>query len=162
MSLDGYIAGPAGEFDWIPRDPTIDWGAFMGRFDTVLLGRKTFELTAGKGSPGMRNLVFSRTLRAEEHPKVTLVSEGAAEVVEGLRQEEGKTIWLMGGGVLFQSLLEAGQVDGVEVAVVPILLGGGLPMLPALSRQVRLALTETRTYPSGIMRLSYDVQGGQA
>jgi dihydrofolate reductase len=162
MSLDGYIAGPNGEFDWIPMDPTVDWGAFMGRFDTVLLGRKTFEITAGKGSPGMRNFVFSRTLRQDRYPKVTVVSEGAREIVEGLRREEGKAIWLMGGGLLFQSLLEAGQVDGVEVAVVPILLGCGPPMLPASSRSVRLSLTKTHTYPSGIVALSYDVQRGSS
>jgi len=161
MSLDGYIAGPNGEFDWIPMDETIDWAAFMGRFDTVLVGRKTYEVATRPGSaaslPDMRTFVFARTLRAGEHPSVTVVSENTASVVEALRQESGKDIWLMGGGVLFRSLLEAGQVDAVETGVVPILLGRGLPLLPSLSRPVRLALTKTQNYPSGIVLLTYDV-----
>ncbi len=161
MSLDGYIAGPGGEFDWIPEEKTIDWGAFMGRFDTVLLGRKTYEITTAPGGearlPDMRAIVFSRTLRGNEHPGVTVVSENAGSAVAALKREPGKDIWLMGGGVLFRSLLEAGQVDVVETAVVPILLGKGLPFLPAASRPVRLALTKTQTYPTGIILLTYDV-----
>lgn len=160
-SLDGYIAGPKGEFDWIPMDETIDWAAFMGRFDTILMGRKTYELSTGPDSgaslPAMRTFVFSRTLRAGDHPNVTVVAEGADSVVEALRRESGKDIWLMGGGVLFQSLLEAGQVDGVETGVVPILLGRGLPLLPSLPRPVRLDLKKTQKYPSGIVLMTYDV-----
>lgn len=160
-SLDGYIAGPNGEFDWIPRDPAIDWSAFMRRFDTVLVGRRTFEIAMRAGSdaglPGMRTFVFSRTLKSSDHPNVTIVSEDAASVVEGLRRESGKDVWLMGGGILFRSLLEAGLVDVVEVGLVPILLGQGLPLLPSLPHPVRLRLTERQEYPSGIVRLTYDV-----
>ena len=87
-SLDGYIAGPNGEFDWIPKDPAIDWGAFMGRFDTVLMGRRTFEVTqrqgSGEGLPNMRTFVFSRTLRASEHPGITVVAVQ--------RYDDGKTV----------------------------------------------------------------------
>ncbi len=160
-SLDGYIAGPGGEFDWIPMDSTIDWAAFMGRFDTVLMGRRTYEISVaqhgGGSSPGMKTHVFSRTLRSADHPNVNVVAEGAARVVNELKAGPGKDIWLMGGGVLFSSLLEAGVVDGVEVGLVPILLGQGLPLLPPTPRRTRLALTRTQTYPSGIMLLSYDV-----
>lgn len=161
MSLDGYIAGPKGEFDWIPMDPAIDWGAFMARFDTVLVGRKTYEIavrgSSGGSLPAMRSFVFSRTLRPADHPKVTIVADGVSSLVAGLRNEPGKDIWLMGGGVLFQSLLEAGLVDGVEVGLVPILLGQGLPLLPPMRRSVRLHLNQTQTYPTGIMALTYDV-----
>lgn len=160
-SLDGYIAGPGGEFDWIPMDPAIDWAAFMGRFDTVLMGRRTFELTLGEGAPAsqsqMRTYVFSRTLKAENHPNVTIVGDNAASVVKALRAESGKDIWLMGGGVLFRSLLEADLVDGVEVGIVPILLGKGLPLLPPPARSAALRLVQSKTYPSGIMLLTYDV-----
>src|SRR3972149_11026704 len=107
VSLDGYIAGPAGEFDWIPNEPDIDWPAFMGRFDTVLMGRRTFEATLSQGdhnpSTGMRTYAFSRTLLGHDHPNVTVVRDRAADVVAELRRESGKEIWLMGGGVLFQS-----------------------------------------------------------
>lgn len=158
-SLDGYIAGPKGEFDWIPKDPSIDWGAFMGRFDTVLMGRRTYEIAArdgsGTGPSGMRTFVFSRTLRAKDHPKVTLVADDAAATVDGLRRQRGRGIWLMGGGVLFQSLLESGLVDVVEIGLVPILLGEGIPLLPSLPRPMRLALKQTKKYPSGILLLTY-------
>jgi dihydrofolate reductase len=161
-SLDGHIAGPGGEFDWIPDEPTIDWGTFMARFDTVLMGRRTYQVVTdpqtGATAPDMHAYVFSHTLRQADHPGVTIVAGGAARVVEELRRASGRDIWLMGGGVLFRSLLEARVVDVVEVAVVPILLGEGLPLLPPMSRHTRLALTATQTYPSGIVALTYSVE----
>jgi dihydrofolate reductase len=162
-SLDGYIAGPGGEFDWIPMDPEIDMAALMSRFDTVLMGRRTYEIAAGQSGasfPGMRTFVFSRTLRSADHPEATLVGEDAGDVINELRAADGKDIWLMGGGVLFRSRLEAGLVDGVEIALAPILLGQGVPFLPAMPARTRLTLTETKPYPSGIVLLSYDVKKG--
>jgi dihydrofolate reductase len=160
-SLDGYIAGPRGEFDWIPDEPAIDWGAFMARFDTVLMGRGTFEAALrqgrGGGVPGMTTYVFSRTLRPADHPDVTVVAGDAAGVVAGLRRGAGKDIWLMGGGVLFQCLLDAGLVDRVEAGVIPILLGGGIPLLPGPARRTRLAFTDIERYPGGILKIGYDV-----
>lgn len=136
-SLDGYIAGPGGEYDWIPLDPAVDFGALFARVDTVLLGRHSYELTrrepgaAGAWPAGARVYVFSRTLCAEDHPGVTVVRDDAAGAVAALRAEAGPgEIWLYGGGALFGALLAAGQVDLVEVTVVPVLLGGGVPLLP--------------------------------
>jgi dihydrofolate reductase len=161
-SLDGYIAGPNGEFDWIIQDPEIDFKALFKSFDTVLLGRRTFELTTtqkGPGMPGMRVIVFSRTLRPSDHPKVAIVSEDAGGAVAALRAQEGKDIWLMGGGVLFRSLLDAGQVDSVEVAVIPVLLGGGIPLLPPPDSRTTLQLAGSRIYnKTGIVSLEYTVQ----
>src|SRR5436190_18229854 len=74
MSLDGYIAGPAGEFDWIIMDPTVDFAAFYQEFDTVLMGRRTFAIARGN-MPGMRAYVFSRTLDARDHPGVTIIAD---------------------------------------------------------------------------------------
>ena len=166
MSLDGYIAGPNGEYDWIPMDPAIDWGAFMARFDTVLMGRRTFEVALRQGqagsTAGMRTYVFSRTLRTADYPTLTVVGENAAEVVANLRRESGKDIWLMGGGALFQSLLDANAVDVVEVGVIPILLGQGEPFLPSLSHRTRLALADIQKYPSGIVLLTYEVSKATA
>lgn len=161
MSLDGYIAGPKGEADWIIMDPEIDFGAIFAQFDTFLLGRRTFEAMgrAGQGgSPGVKTFVFSRTLRQQDYPKVTIVDEGAEETVTALRAEKGKDIWLFGGGSLFRSLLDAGLVDTVEVAIVPVLLGEGTPLLLPPARQKKLKLTEHRVYKkTGIVSLAYTV-----
>jgi dihydrofolate reductase len=162
-SLDGCIAGPGGEFDWVPHDPEVDFATLFSRVDTVLLGRHSYLLTREAGGapwpPGTRGYVFSRTLRPEDHPGVTIVADAAADVVAALRAEAGEgEIWLFGGGVLFGSMLEAGQVDSIEVTVVPVLLGGGVPLLPPGVPRTALALTGTRSYPSGMVTLSYTVQ----
>ena len=162
-SLDGYIAGPKGEADWIIMDPDIDFGALWDQFDTFLIGRRTFEvMTRGKkkagAMPGMKTLVFSRTLRQRDYPKVTIVADAAEEKVAALREESGKDIWLFGGGLLFRSLLAAGLVDTVEVTVVPVLLGGGIPLLPPPAKQVKLKLTGHKVYKTGIVSMEYAVK----
>jgi dihydrofolate reductase len=160
MSLDGYIAGPNGEYDWIPSDPDVDFRALWGRFDTLLMGRGTYKLVQdqGGGTRGMTVVVFSRTLRQSDHPKVTVVNDRAEKVLGELRDRPGKDIWLFGGGSLFRSLLDLKQVDAVEVAVVPHLLGGGIPFLEPPARQARLKLTDHRMYPkTGTVMLEYAV-----
>jgi dihydrofolate reductase len=162
VSLDGYIAGPEGEADWIIMDPEIDFAGMFEQFDTFLLGRRTFEPMARvqKGeTPGVKTFVFSRTLRQQDYPGVTIIAEGAEETVAALRAEPGKDIWLFGGGSLFRSLLNAGLVDTVEVAVMPVLLGGGIPLLAPPAPQKKLHLTGHKIYPTtGIVSLEYTVQ----
>jgi len=163
MSLDGFIAGPNGEYDWIVTDPDIDFAAMMARFDTFLIGRKTFEAMRRMGSeapptPGITNIVCSRTLKPGEYPGVTICPE-AERVVADLREKPGKDIALFGGGELFRSLLAAGLVDQVAVSVVPILLGGGIPFLPAPAGRARLKLRQHRVYEkTGTIGLEYDIQ----
>jgi dihydrofolate reductase len=108
---------------------------------------------------GMRVLVLSRTLKAPDHPKVTIVSDRVEETVAALRKEPGKDIWLFGGGELFRSLLQLNLVDTVEVAVIPVLLGGGIPLLPSPTHRARLELTGHRVYAkTGTVSLEYKVE----
>ena len=161
MSLDGYIAGPHGEFDWIIRDPEIDFGALFQQFDTLLVGRGTFEFMVEHGQatvPGMKLIVFSRTLQQCDFPDVTIVAGKEKEIVAALRVKPGKDIWLFGGGLLFRSFLDMGLVDTVEVAVIPVLLGGGIPLLPAPAKKATLKLTGHKVYGSGIVLLEYSKQ----
>ena len=162
-SLDGYIAGADGTYDWIPTDPDIDFGEIFATYDTLLMGRHTYEALAGEeGGPlwAKEVLVFSRSLSPEEHPGVEVVSGDVRARLEDLRSGPGRDIWLFGGGELFRSLLEMGQIDGVGVAVVPVLLGGGIPLLPPGDRRYGLRLHDHRIYPeSGIVSLEYEVVG---
>jgi dihydrofolate reductase len=160
-SLDGYIAGPNGEADWIIMDPEIDFRALFKQFDTFLLGRRTFETMASAGqgaTPGMRTFVISRTLRQLDHRGVTILGEGWEKTVAALREEAGKDIWLFGGGSLFRSLLDAGLVDTVETAIMPVFVGGGIPMLPSPAKRTRLQLAGHKIYGSGIVSLEYTVK----
>ena len=156
-SLDGYIAGPQGEADWIIMDPEIDFRELFEQFDTFLIGRRTFEGMPRGGNPGVRVLVFSRTLRQEDHPEVTIVAGNEKKTLNALRKEPGKDIWLFGGGTLFRSLLDAGLVDTVEVSVIPVLLGGGIPLLLPPARRAELKLTGHKIYKTGIVSLRYAV-----
>lgn len=166
MSLDGFIAGPQGEYDWIVMDPDIDFGEIFSQFDTILMGRQTFATTqtsAPGDAPdmfsGIQTIVVSRTLKQADYPKVTIVGDDWPQRLEALRQQPGKDIWLFGGGALFRSLAEACLVDTVEVAVVPVLLGGGIPLYPPPAGRMQLALAGQRTYPkSGIVSLEYSVK----
>lgn len=161
MSLDGFIAGAHGEHDWIVMDPDIDFAALMRRFDTFLIGRKTFEMMRhmGNGRParGITNVVCSTTLRPEDCPHATLTAD-AERVVADLRKTPGKDIALFGGGELFRSLLAAGLVDEVSVSTIPVLLGGGVPLLPSPAHRSKLRLKSHRVYEkTGIVGLDYEI-----
>jgi len=162
-SLDGYIADPDGATDWIVDEPEIDFEELFDQFDTLLMGRLTYEgmLKNADGFWGKKVLVFSRTLRQENHPEVTIVSGHIEQALKELRSQPGKDIWLFGGGELFRSLLEIGYVDTVEPAIIPVLLGGGRPFLPDPAVQRRLTLTGHRVYKSGIVWLEYEVQSAR-
>lgn len=163
MSLDGYIAGPNGEYDWIVIDPDIDFAAAQAGIDTYLIGRKTFDAMGRKASGrsrGIRNIIASRTLDPRDYPRLTVTADAARTVTE-LKTQPGKDIAIFGGGDLFRSLLAEGLVDRVEMAVIPVLLGGGVPLLPAPAGRTSLTLRAHRVYEkTGTVGLEYDVSHG--
>src|SRR6187455_948938 len=109
MSLDGFIAGPNGEYDWIVMDPAVDFAALFNQFDTAVMGRKTYDGMTAQGSdgsmPGLDVAVFSRTLPATTRPGFRIVNDDPREIVAELKAKPGRDIWLFGGGSLFRSLL---------------------------------------------------------
>jgi dihydrofolate reductase len=160
MSLDGFIAGPLGEFDWITADDSIDFGALFAEFDTFVMGRKTFDVMQAQGEQnpllGKRVLVASRTLAAAQAPGVELVANGVTERIAQCKTEAGKDIWLFGGGELARACFDARLVDTVEVALMPTLLTAGISLV-APGNHVALAYRTTKSMPSGIQMLTYDV-----
>ena len=165
MSLDGYIADLKGGYDWIVVDPEIDFGEMFKNYDAVLMGRKSYEASKGQGGygmPGPKAYVFSKTLRQSDVPDAT-VSNDPKQTVTELKKAKGKDIWLFGGGELFRSMLELQLVDAVEVAVIPVLLGDGLPLLPKSTGRAKLVLTKQRLFKkTGTVLLNYDVKYSKA
>jgi dihydrofolate reductase len=166
MSIDGFIATSDGGYDWIPMDDEIDFAAYLAKIDTLLMGRGTFETANATDEgraifDGMAVFVVSTTLDPAAHPGVTMIGgpgqEDVVQSVTELKASPGKDMWLFGGGVLFRALLEAGLVDRVEVAVVPRLLGTGLPLVPGLDSIEALELHSSEAFDSGIVLLKYDV-----
>jgi dihydrofolate reductase len=163
-SLDGFIADAQGAFDWIPDDPTVDFEGLFAKVDTYLLGRRTYDTVRAQSqaqSPftaGARIYVFSRTMTPGTENGVTIVRDDPVALARSLRHEEGSgEIWLFGGGELFATLLDAGQVDRVEVTVVPVLLGGGVPLVAHITKRSPLALIHSEVYPTGMVALHYKV-----
>jgi dihydrofolate reductase len=156
-SLDGFIAGPNGEADWIDIDPEVDFAALWAQFDTGLMGRRTYEAARKRlgeaAFAGLTTIVFSRTMKQQDHPKVTVVSELKPAWVQVLQTRSGKDIWLFGGSELFRSFLDSDHVDTVEVSVIPVLLGGGIPLLPPPYNPAKLRLLSHKVYRSGRVSL---------
>ena len=161
MSLDGYIAGPQGEADWIEMDPSVDvaafFTAFYAQFEIAIMGRRAYE-TYGGAVEGMDTYVFSRTLSPGPRKGVTIVGDEGAARLRKLRAGTGKDIWLFGGGSLFGRLASAGLVDTVEVSVMPVMLGAGRPVISDNTTRVKLRLLSSEA-SSGVLSLKYAVQG---
>ena len=164
VSLDGYIAGPNEEVDWLrwTQDVADISQQTFASADTVLMGRRTYEAGVRAGMrafPDARNVVFSRTLDPAEYPEVEIVESDAAEFVRRLKEEPGRDMILMGGGALARSLIVAGLVDTIGVNVQPIILGAGVPLLPETGTRVLLELLATRALAEGCVYSLYRVIG---
>jgi dihydrofolate reductase len=162
VSLDGFIAGPKGEYDWIVGDSSIDFGALFKEFDAAVMGRKTYEVMKANGGDGMLTgldvVVFSKSLPSRTAKGLRITNEEAGDVVKALKKQPGKDIWLFGGGELFRSLLDAGLVDTVELALMPVMIGSGIPLLPP-GALAKLELVDQKVLSaSGIVFVSYRVR----
>jgi dihydrofolate reductase len=161
--LDNYLARPDHAVDWLlwGDEAAAVTADYWKTIDTVLMGRKTYEVAVrsgqGRGYPGVKNFVFSRTLQETPGGHVTIIRGDAAEFVRGLKQQEGKDICLMGGGELARSLFEAGLIDEVGFNIHPVLLGSGIPLFHSMSRQIDLELRECRPFKNGCVYVSYRV-----
>ena len=130
-SLDGFIARKDDSVDWLFHDNNYGMSAFYNTIDTVLIGRKTYDLMVRLGLPyykGKTNYVFSRTKAGVEGEGIHYVSSDIGEFVESLRQRKGKDIWLVGGSVLIDSLLKRNLINEIILAVHPVILGEGIPL----------------------------------
>ena len=160
-SLDGYIAGPNGEFDWIVVDPEIDFEAMYAGFSGLVMGRRSYDVfvaTGGGVGPALPTYVYSRTLPEGERDGVTVIHDAIGHVRTLKNEPADKPLWLWGGGDLFRTLASAGLVDAVEVAVIPVLLGGGIKLLPSPGPRLTLRLRSHRLYATtGTLFLQYDI-----
>jgi dihydrofolate reductase len=163
-SLDNYLARPNHAVDWLKwSDEVTEFMAeFWPRIDTVIMGRKTYEVAAAAGRaggyPGVANYVFSRTMRESPSDGVILVGDKAEDFVRQLKEQPGKDICLMGGGDFARTLFEADLIDEVGFNVHPVLLGDGIPAFHRMSRQVDLELMSCRQFRTGCVLLTYRVQ----
>ena len=158
-SLDGFTAREDRSADWIPHDQDYGLGKFFENVDTALIGRKTHDLMVKMGQPaipGMATLVFSRNENPPVYEQVHWVRKDAVAFVNGLREQDGKDIWLMGGSDLARTFFRAQMVSEVRVAIVPVLLGTGIPLVSGLDQETRLKLLEHNVYSNGVVGLRYE------
>jgi dihydrofolate reductase len=164
VSLDGFIEGPKGEYDWCFTDQDYGMSEFFKRIDAVFMGRKSWELAQTMNNeswlPKMETYVFSNTLEKVNDDSI-LISGDIRSQVEKIKNEKGKDIWLFGGASLTSSLMNEGLVDEISLAVHPILLGEGKPLFSGIRERIGLRLTDSKTYSSGLVTLTYDFETRQ-
>jgi len=168
-SADGYIARPDGDVEWLNRRASADYGIreFYSTIDTILWGRKTYDWlldysrkhgkTKGLFDTKLANYVFSHKPPKRAPPGVEFVTEPVKEFAARLRAIPGKQIWMMGGGGLIASFLDAGEIDEFDIHIIPVLIGEGIPLIAPRHRDVPLRLRTSRKYPDGVVRVRYEV-----
>jgi dihydrofolate reductase len=168
-SADGYIARADGSVDWLNRPRTAGdygMGEFFKSIDTVLWGRKTYDMAFGfkkKGrGPGygskIKNFVFTHTTPAAAYRGFEFVNESVKDFARRLREIPGKDIWMMGGGGIIGSFLDAGELDEFIIHVIPTFIGEGIPLIAQHQLNVQLQLVSTRAYPDGVVKMHYAVE----
>ena len=168
ISLDGFIARKDGALDWlegIPNPDQLDYGyqAFYDSVDTVLMGRLTYEEILGFDVDwpygNCKTGVFSRNPDlALTTPQTQLVSGDIKNYITELKQQEGKDIWLVGGGSLLTAFLNKSVVDEMIISIAPVIIGDGLPLFPNMPKETSLELVNSISYDTGFVTLTYRVK----
>lgn len=163
VSLDGYIEGPNGEFDWCFTDQDYGMSNFFKKIDSIFIGRKSYEVAQSMGEvatggfPKLKEYIFSTTLESVKDGAF-LVKNNVKEEIEKIRKEKGKDIWLFGGAKLISSLLKLKLIDELWLSVHPVLLGSGKPLFNDITERVHLNLIHCETYSTGLVSLTYHLK----
>ncbi len=161
VSLDGFIEGPNGEYDWCFSDQDYGMSTFFKRIDTIFMGRKSYEMTTKIEGPnpwkGMMTYVFSNSLAEVKDKNTRLVSGDIRSKVESIKKEQGKDIWLFGGAELTATLMTEALVDEIWLAVHPILLGSGKSLFQGISHRIKMKLIDSKSYSTGLVSLFYTI-----
>lgn len=169
VSLDGYIARENGDVNWLAMEDLTEGADEMNDFfssiDTIFFGRKTYEkgleMSGGSGGgfgDGIMSYVFTRTTRESDDKNLQFVSENVKEFVGNLKNQEGKNIWLMGGGELAKTFFEEGLIDELVLGIQAKIIGRGIPLFLPHNRQTDLELIETKTRQSGSVQITYRIK----
>ena len=169
-SADGYIARKDGSVDWLDR-PRVKGDYGIGKFyrsiDTILWGRKTYEMALGfqaEGNAGaesdskIKNYAFSRRPPKKTAPGFEFVKEPIKKFAKRLRSQKGKAIWMMGGAGIIGSFLDEGEIDEFIIHVIPTFIGEGIPLIAPRHRTVPLKLLSCKKFSDGVVRLHYEVR----
>jgi len=164
-SLDNYFARKDDAVDWLLWSDEVGkiMADYFKTFDTIVMGRRTYEVAIASGHGGgsyvgMKTYVFSRTLKQRSTKALEITSEDVADVVGRLKQQEGKDICIMGGGLLAKSLFEADLIDEIGFNIHPVLLGSGIPLFYEMNRQIDLELIDCKTLKTGCVLVTYRVK----
>lgn len=164
MSLDGYIAGPNGELDWLFSDQDYGYGRFVKNIDTAFIGRKTYDKMMTFDVPypfaDKKSYVFTSTPgKYSSEYNITFTSENPLIVWDTLKKEDGKNIWLMGGGELITPFVNHNEIDQYIIAIHPIILGEGIELFRDIDRRINLETEEVKTFDSGLVQLFLNKAG---
>ncbi|MFN4291082.1 MAG: dihydrofolate reductase family protein [Permianibacter sp.] len=160
MSLDGYIAGPNDEIDWLFADRDYGFTPFFDRIDTIIMGRRSYEMSCSFDEwpyPGKRTVVCSRQPRTNSDHRVSFTNQPLPTVIAQARSAGSCGIWLLGGGQLVRSALQCHSIERIQLAIHPIILGAGIPLFPPGTPQTRLQLQHCQAYDSGLLVAHYQL-----
>ncbi|KAB8126106.1 dihydrofolate reductase [Gracilibacillus oryzae] len=169
VTLDGFIEGPNGEVDWCIMDPDMDFNKFLNQIDTILYGRKSYDLW-GQYIPknedrdtdkemwrlvhSKEKYVFSRTQKETDN-RAILINDNIVEEVNKLKKKPGRDIWLYGGSSLITTFINLGLVDEFRLSLHPIILGEGKPLFTDINKRINLQIVETKKFSSGVVQIIY-------